>query len=238
MKFLRIASLILSLAALLTVTVAPAGANHSWNNYHWARTSNPFTISLGDNVSSTWDSHLGTSSSDWSKSTVLDTRVVAGGSSPSSCPPTSGKVEVCNYSYGANGWLGLATIWLSGGHIYQGTAQMNDYYFNQPTYNDPNARLHVMCQEVGHTFGLGHVKGPNNKSCMNDQFGLKDPAFARPNSHDYAQLESIYAHLDSSNSSSGASASTAYSTSEIRLIDAHGNGVVYFIVWISSLDVH
>src|SRR6266540_1791449 len=53
-------------------------ANHSWGGYHWARTSNPFTVKLGDNVSSTWDSALSTASSDWSKSTVLDTTVVAG----------------------------------------------------------------------------------------------------------------------------------------------------------------
>jgi hypothetical protein len=26
-------------------------------NYHWARTSNPFTLKLGDNVSSAWDSY-------------------------------------------------------------------------------------------------------------------------------------------------------------------------------------
>ena len=31
---------------------APAAlANHSWGGYHWARTSNPFTVKLGDNVS-------------------------------------------------------------------------------------------------------------------------------------------------------------------------------------------
>src|SRR5215203_645915 len=49
---------------------------HSWEGYHWARTSNPFTLKLGDNLSSTWDSHLGTTSADWTKSTVLNTKVV------------------------------------------------------------------------------------------------------------------------------------------------------------------
>ena len=24
--------------------------NHAWKNYHWARTTNPFTLELGDNV--------------------------------------------------------------------------------------------------------------------------------------------------------------------------------------------
>src|SRR6266567_7362536 len=35
---------------------------------HWARTANPFTIKLGDNVSSAWDSYLAVASSDWTLS--------------------------------------------------------------------------------------------------------------------------------------------------------------------------
>src|SRR5574341_237979 len=68
-------------------------ASHSWGNYHWARTSNPFTLKLGDNVSSTWDPHLAETSRDWSQSSVLDTDVVAG-AAKGRCRPTSGRVEV------------------------------------------------------------------------------------------------------------------------------------------------
>jgi hypothetical protein len=41
--------------ALATIgTAAPsANATHSWNGYHWARTANPFTLKLGDNLTST-----------------------------------------------------------------------------------------------------------------------------------------------------------------------------------------
>ena len=28
--------------------------NHNWNGYHWYHTSNPVTITFGDNVSSVW----------------------------------------------------------------------------------------------------------------------------------------------------------------------------------------
>ena len=89
-----------ALAALLAFAAfSPAAqANHSWNGYHWARQSNPFTLNLGDNVSSKWDPYLGTASSDWSKSTVLDTTVVPGQKNPATCRPTSGRVEVCNYT--------------------------------------------------------------------------------------------------------------------------------------------
>src|SRR5215213_1589859 len=134
LQLLGAAVILSALAALLAlVAFSPlAQANHSWNGYHWARTANPFTLKLGDNVSSTWDSHLATTSSDWSKSTVLDTTIVAGGANPKNCRPSGGQVEVCNSTYGNNGWLGLAQIWVSGKHITQGTTKVNDTYFNTP----------------------------------------------------------------------------------------------------------
>src|SRR6266540_7033119 len=141
-------------AAVITAMFAPtAQANHSWGGYHWARTSNPFTLKLGDNVSSVWDPILATTSGDWSKSTVLDTAIVAGQANPRNCRPTARRVEVCNSTYGNNGWLGIAQIWLSGGHIAQGTVKLNDSYFNTSTYNTTAWRNLVSCQEVGHTLG-------------------------------------------------------------------------------------
>ena len=78
LQLLGVAVIVSALTALLALVAssAPAQANHSWNGFHWARTSNPFTLKLGDNVSSTWDSYLGTTSADWTKSTVLNTTVV------------------------------------------------------------------------------------------------------------------------------------------------------------------
>src|SRR5262249_19645423 len=129
-------------------------ANHSWGGYHWARTSNPFTVKLGDNVSSAWDSYLTVASGDWSQSDVLDTTIVPGQvSNPRNCRPTSGRVEVCNAAYGNTGWLGVAQIWVSGLHITQGSVKLNDTYFYTATYNTPGWRQMVTCQEIGHTFG-------------------------------------------------------------------------------------
>ncbi len=181
------------------LTALPASADHAWGNYHWARTSNPFTLKLGDNVSGDWDGHLSTASSDWSQSSVLDTTVVAGGTNPKRCGATSGRVEVCNARYGQNGWLGLAQIWLSGDHIVQGVAKMNDTYFTMAAYNNPSEKLHVMCQEVGHTFGLGHTSedGSSQNTCMDYYYNRTDDGVStHPNAHDYEQLETIYAHLD------------------------------------------
>src|SRR5512143_3011551 len=107
-----------------------ATANHSWGGYHWARTSNPFTVKLGDNVSSTWDGYLGVASSDWTASDVLNTTVVPGSSNPRNCKATTGMVQVCNNTYGNNGWLGVAGISITGGvHITKAYVKLNDTYF-------------------------------------------------------------------------------------------------------------
>lgn len=193
---------ILGIAALAVVAVAvPVWATHAWSNYHWARTSNPFTLKAVDSVTSTWDSYLNTSIADWSQSTVLNLTKEAGNSSSSTtrkCSAPTGKVQVCNNTYGNNGWLGIAGISISGSHITKGYVKLNDTYFNTSTYNTTPWRNLVMCQEIGHTFGLGHNDedfNTTNGTCMDYS---NDPVpNQHPDAHDYAMLEEIYAHLDS-----------------------------------------
>lgn len=187
-------------------------ASHSWGNYHWARTENPFTLNLGDNLSSNWDSFLNTTSADWSLSSVLDTSVVPGNTSAKRCKPTSGRVEVCNSTYGRNGWLGLAQIWISGNHITQGVTKLNDTYFKTSKYNTIEWKNMVMCQEVGHVFGLDHqdenFNNTNLGTCMDY---TDDPSSNQhPNTHDYEELEDIYSHLDSFTSLQFASAKVPF----------------------------
>ena len=186
------------LLALSTFSTT-AEATHAWKDYHWGRTTPSFTLQLGNNVSGPWGTHLSTASTDWSVSDNLDTTIVSGASNPKRCNPTSGKVEVCNSKYGSNGWLGLASIWISGGHIVQGTAKMNDTYFNTAKYNNAAWRNLVMCQEVGHTLGLGHVNETyntaNEGTCMDYTNDPDGPASnEHPNDHDYGQLTTSYSH--------------------------------------------
>jgi hypothetical protein len=199
---MRLKLLAVAAAAVLAVVALPglAQADHSWGGYHWARTSNPFTLKLGDNVDSKWDSYLATTSADWSQSSVLNTTIVAGATKPRSCKATTGRVEVCNAAYGNTGWLGIASISITGGtHITAGYVKLNDSYFNTATYNTPAWRNVVSCQEVGHTLGLDHqdedFTNPDLNTCM-DYSNNPNPN-QHPNAHDYEQLESIYAHLDS-----------------------------------------
>ncbi|MCA1710694.1 MAG: hypothetical protein LC789_03230 [Actinobacteria bacterium] len=211
-------AVVLAAAAVSSLSLfSPAEATHSWNNYHWARTSNPFTLQVGNNLDASWAVYYNTSNTDWSKSSLLDLAPVAGLTTPRKCRATAGRVEVCNAAYGNNGWLGVASISISGGeHITQGTAKMNDTYFNTSTYNNPNEKLHVMCQEVGHTFGLGHTSenGSSQNTCMdyfsNTGLNATSAASTHPNAHDYEELGIIYTHTDSSTTVASATATTGH----------------------------
>jgi len=229
---------VLAVLALALAVPSAVLASHSWGNYHWARTSNPFTLKLGDNVSSIWDSYLAKTSTEWSKSSVLDTTIVAG-QGGRNCKAQTGRVDVCNRAYGYNGWLGLAQIWLSGSHITKGTTKMNDSYFNLSQYNSPDERLHVMCQEVGHTFGLDHQdeSGLSLGTCMDYS---SSPNSTLPNAHDYDQLALIYAHLDSttavaSSADGGPGKGKPQKIRDNLWVEDLGNGVkrFTFVYWVN-----
>ncbi|MEO6051599.1 MAG: hypothetical protein ABIP78_09755 [Pyrinomonadaceae bacterium] len=198
---INLVSLSIIAAILFAVMVFPTGANasHWWGGYHWARTANPFTLKVVDSNTPDWDDNKARSISEWSTSTVLDLLNVAGDDlqrTRKRCPMVSGQIRSCNASYGFNGWLGLASINITGGtHITQGSAKMNDSYFNGGGYTETN-RQQVMCQEIGHTFGLDHqdTSGADLNTCMDYANALDNPS---PNAHDYDELLIMYSHLDS-----------------------------------------
>ena len=183
---------------LFSLLAAPASADHSWSNYHWARTSNPFTLQVIDSVTADWQTEFNDAVVDWSKADEFDlttTSTQDDAKTRKRCPSATGMIRVCNASYGQNGWLGLASISInSDHHITSGVAKMNDsygWYFA----STPGEDLHVMCQEIGHLFGLGHTSedGSSQGTCMDYS---NSPNSTRPNTHDYDQLTAIYGHLD------------------------------------------
>src|SRR3990167_3011321 len=192
------------LAVAVVLSVSAASATHSWNGYHWARTSNPFALKVGDNVSAVWDPYLNEAIADWSASSVLNLTKVTGSTKPRTCKPKAGQIEACSERYGKTGWLGIAQIWISGSHITQAITKVNDTYFNTSTYNTPAWRRLVMCQEIAHDFGLDHqdeaFDNQNLGSCM-DYTSDPDgpPSNEHPNLHDYEEIDIIYEHLDSVN---------------------------------------
>lgn len=186
---------------LAAATAGGASANHAWNDYHWARTSNPFTLTVQNAMSTSWTTYFGVAIADWDRSAVM-VLVPTVVSSQRQCRAPLGKVRVCDATYGYNGWLGLATISIdTAHHITKGSAKMNDTYFALSQYNNINEKQHVLCQEVGHDFGLGHQdeSGISLNTCMDYYHNTSDTdtKSTHPNQHDYDQLAIIYSHTDS-----------------------------------------
>lgn len=200
MKNHRLIVLALTLTVLGCVAVSTF-ADHSWGNYHWERSSNPVQLTLGDNFANPeWMSHFIAAIADWNQSKVLSLTAVPGATSPRRCKAATGAIEVCSDTYGNNGWLGIAGISVSGDHIVSAYSKMNDtYYCPGCSYDTPAWRQFVMCQEIGHDFGLDHqdenFNNANLGTCMD--YTNNPSSNQTPNQHDYQQLESIYAHLDS-----------------------------------------
>jgi hypothetical protein len=233
---MRALMIVASAVALLAVSVPSASADHSWGAYHWGRTVNPFVLQLDNNLTTSgWQTIGRASSADWSRSDVMDALLSAPKSDNKRCKASSGRVEVCNGKYGFNGWLGLAQVWVSGGHVVQATAKMNDSYLSSSRYNATN-RQHVLCQEVGHTFGLSHQdeSGADLGTCMDYSDDLGN---ATPSAHDYEQLATIYTGHGDPSSTLAAGTTTSTRKGHLRRIkddlyvEDLGNGRRRF-VWV------
>jgi hypothetical protein len=197
------------LVASTVLAAAPALADHSWSTYHWA-SDGTVELTVNQAITPEWRTPLNQGIADWEKSRKLSfTQQDVTGVNLKRCSPILGVILVCNDSYGQRGWLGIATIWLSGGHISQGTTQLNDTYFNMPRYNTAAWRRLVACQEVAHDFGLDHqdetFNNVNLGTCMDytnaPEGGIYNgfdygPSNVSVNGHDYDQILAIYNHND------------------------------------------
>ena len=207
----RTFTLLVSLAMLMS-GAAPGLANNTWSGYHWADAGNDnhndgVTLALVNDLTLYETLYTVDVVPDWDGAPgplTLNSTDASPNDRPAACDNDSsgaaasqiqGTIHVCNAVYGKIGWLGLARIWIApDGHIDAGVALMNDSYFQEPNsvYNNSTAWRHVLCQEIGHTFGLSHQGSPKKQSCMNDRWGLTNPDFWDPNQHDYDTLNQIY----------------------------------------------
>lgn len=206
-KRARLATMALVLAFVPALPAAATLPTQSWNGYHWSRTG-PLAIQIGNNLDATWSPYYNNATSQWNAANNIDFVAVAGSAPTSTCDPVYGTVQVCNGNYGANGWLGYATVYTSGTIVVEATVKLNDYYFGMARYNTTAWRAMTMCQEIGHTLGLAHadtIRTDINKgTCMdytNDPTGLINKgngtlANIAPSASDFSALNGIYATLD------------------------------------------
>lgn len=209
---MRLRNVLVSLVVVLLAAV-PVFASHGWSTYHWGRSCATCarSITLYSSLTTTntnWADHLNKSTfgdpanpntsnrRGWNDSAALTLSITAGATDSTTranCPSVTSHVRVCNYTYGSNGWLGLAQISLVSGtsHINWGTTKVNDTYFNTGSYPNTEKR-HVMCQETGHDYGLGHTSenGSSQNTCMDyyRNTSSSDWTSTGPNQHDFDQL--------------------------------------------------
>jgi len=207
-RFMTAGLVVAGLILAVTYGGAVVSADHAWGNYHWARTTASFDLTVVNSTTADWDPFVAAAVADWSQSGVLTMVEDPSGSTDSNvrrqCKAPSGMVRICNLAYGYNGWLGVAGISIdSDGHIFTAYTKLNDSYFSSAYYNTPDWKQSVTCQELGHDVGLDHqdVVFDNTSlfSCMDYQV----PPFPWANAHDFEQLDLIYGHLDSFDSYAG-----------------------------------
>jgi hypothetical protein len=97
---------------------------------------------------------------------------------------------------------------------------------------------HVICQEIGHTFGLDHQdeSGISLNTCMDyyHNTSASDTKSTHPNSHDYDELGIIYNHLDASTSVGASAAFLPFGSAHTSKVVAHLSGgarLVTFTTW-------
>jgi len=216
--------------AAASASSLPTIASHVWGNasgaYHWDGPSLPVQLSVIDSSTADWQSELDESIVRWNQSSALNlaiTSVDESTTTRSDCPIANGQIRVCNYTYGNTGWSGLASLNIdSNNHILWGTAKVND------SYNMSQAdRNKVMCQEIGHLFGLSHTSedGSSQQTCMDY---ANDPTYSQwPNAHDYEVLDQIYAHIGGGGGGGGGSNVLSNGVPVTGLSASTGNDVVY-----------
>ena len=185
---MRVKTLVAALLALFSalVLVSVAGADHSWNGYHWPSDHrSPAVYSKA--TSNLYN--VPAAVTEWA---ALGTPI-----QPAMTANSTGAAVTVSEGY-SPWWLGLARVYLtSDGHITKGEVKLNTKLLKK---YPAAAADHVLCQELGHIWGLDHNRvgdsSPDDQTCMNDQVNLRSVQYTTPNQHDVDELNLIYAHAE------------------------------------------
>lgn len=164
-----------TLATALILSASPVFALSEWSDsgFQW-RASAPFIVRITDHTTGSWPARVQQAAADWSLSEAVDVKFVK-----------NGKVDFYNGYYGAT-YCGWAVFYFHGGSVSHVYVYLNDSCLDSQT---ESFRHTVICQEMGHSLGLGdhRLDYPSSPSCMAPR--LYGPS---PNQEDFDELLSKY----------------------------------------------
>jgi hypothetical protein len=198
------------LAAANHFTLTPSGKHR-----HWDAVASVAQVVVNDSLTPEWAGQLRVAAADWSVSPHIELNVVDSDDSPPlrelcGLPGAAapGQIRVCNFDYGATGFVGRTDSISSSstGHIVWANCRLNERYLNSPAALPHRLEigLRTLCHELGHAIGLGHQIAAGTESgisCMSAgaETTLAErvlPEYQHPNLSDLAMLGLMYGHDD------------------------------------------
>ena len=180
-----LAALLSSLISMTGVLVAasPASANH-YIGHHWAHNGLAHSqIYFVDHTGVKWP--VSTVTYKWNQAQGVDSYY------ETSCPGSNlhcVNVREYNANDGLYGYTAFPNGWNASQHNREGVyVELNDH-----TVTTATQAHKTTCHELGHVLGLDHRS--TNASCMTQ--GAAPPISVYPDSHDFAELQSIYNHAN------------------------------------------
>jgi hypothetical protein len=183
---------------------------HTWTNYKWQNPNCDLVISVGDchkittggqdfstlltDVVNRWNNvpqNQDLTGVTYVPNGITFQKATCGSDYLVTCDNSAvlNRISSCNGDYGATGWAGLASIWTYTGtnFLAKGLSKINEHYLM-----DEAQSQHVLCQEIGHTFPMGHQdeSGADLNTCMD--YSVWTSANRYPNQHDVQILDTLY----------------------------------------------
>ena len=176
--------------AILGLATQPAIADVG--SAHWPRAEEPLMVYVADGLTPSWDVAIDHAISVWNRNPHVHYQRVGAGACDYAEPPNT--IDICpQHAIDMYGALALTYMFVHPdnlAHLYHGQIDVN---IDKSWWTGRQYR--TMCHELGHGLGLWHRPELSSQSCMVARIAYMVAPVA-PDAQDYADLNTMYDHLD------------------------------------------